>query len=449
MLTILPLVVAATVVLALAAIGFIVISVRRSRNGSASKRSRDREAVLREANKQLSQNPRDYKALLTIGDIHYEEKSWEKAMKTYGILMNMSASNPMIEEWMVTMRYGLCALNLNQPDEAYKSLLIARSLREDVFDINFNLGVLEYRRGNVEKATQLLNHARLAQPEHVGTKRYLGRSLYRVQRYADAVRMLRGVVESEPDDKESLFFLAQSYNEVGHADQALMIFSHLRPDPVLGPHSALFAGTIRAAKQDYERAITDYELGLRHEKIKLDVQLELRYRLADAYARQQEIGKSLQQLLEIHKQNPGYKDVAAQIAKSKELHSNRNLQTYLISPPSEFVTLCRRMVGAVFPHSQVKILDITVQKNEYADILTEIETSKWQDTILFRFLRGTGQVGELLLRDLHARIKESRSGRGFCITAGSFSDTAAAYVEARLIDLIDKEKLLELFNRLD
>ena len=107
------------------------------------------------------------------------------------------------------------------------------------------------------------------------------------------------------------------------------------------------------------------------------------------------------------------------------------------------------MVMTFYRNAKVKILDVQVEKNEYADVLTEIETPKWEDTILFRFIRGTTQVGELVVRELNSRLKETHAGRGFCITAGQFSEAATHFVEARLIDLMDKEKLLEIFNRLD
>jgi len=165
--------------------------------------------------------------------------------------------------------------------------------------------------------------------------------------------------------------------------------------------------------------------------------------------KQQEIGKALQQLTEIHSIDSGYKDVAAQIARNRELHSNQNLKTYLISSSSEFVTLCRRVVMSYHPNAKVKITDIAVTKNEYADVLAEVETSKWEDVILFRFIRGTGLVGELVMREMNSRIKDLRAGRGYCFTAGDFTDSAHAFVEARLIDLLNKEELLNTLNRLD
>jgi tetratricopeptide (TPR) repeat protein len=447
----LPVVVALLVAAIVVLGGVIVVSSRTSSRASKEKpkQKQDRTTILKEANKALASNPRDHRALRAIADLYYEEKTYDKAMRTYGNLVNMAATIPEIVEWDVTMRYALCAMQLQNYEDAYKSLLVARTLNEESFEINYNLGYLEYKRNNPERAVQLLKQALDVQPEHVAARRYAGRALYRVQRYKDAMRYLKQVVDVEPDDKETMFFLAQCFFELGQNEQALAIFSHLRPDPVLGPHSALFAGSIRLSKQDVDKAIIDYELGLRHEKIKRDVELELRYRLAGAYMKQQEIGKALTQLSEIHSVNPGYKDVAAQISRNKELHSNRHLQTYLIAPTNEFVTLCRRMVTTFFKNAKVKIVDVQVTRNEHADILTEIETAKWEDTILFRFVRGTGQVGELLVRELNSRLKETRAGRGFCISAGSYSETAVHYVEARLIDLLDKKELLKIFNKLD
>ena len=89
-----------------------------------------------------------------------------------------------------------------------------------------------------------------------------------------------------------------------------------------------------------------------------------------------------------------------------------------------------------------------MHKDEYADIITDISTTQWEDTILFRFIRTTGQVGELLLRDLYSRLKEVHAGRGFCVIAGKFTEGAEQFVEARLIDLIEKKELVKKLNSL-
>ena len=113
------------------------------------------------------------------------------------------------------------------------------------------------------------------------------------------------------------------------------------------------------------------------------------------------------------------------------------------------MTLCRKIALLFFPKAKVKITDISVQGNDWADILAEIETSKWSDLILFRFIRSQGTVGELSVRDFHARVKDVKAGKGYCITAGLFSEEAKRFVEARLIDLIEKQSLMETLNSID
>ena len=78
-----------------------------------------------------------------------------------------------------------------------------------------------------------------------------------------------------------------------------------------------------------------------------------------------------------------------------------------------------------------------------------METSKWEDKELFRFFRSSGSVGELYVRDFHSKMRDIKCDRGFCVTAGSFSEDAAKYVEGRPIDLIEKNKLVQVLKKLD
>ena len=132
----------------------------------------------------------------------------------------------------------------------------------------------------------------------------------------------------------------------------------------------------------------------------------------------------------------------------QEINTNRNLQVYLISSNSEFVTLCRKLATSYFSRANTKILNIALPGDEYVDLFTEVHTRQWEDLILFRFIRSTGQSGELMLREMYSRIKELKAGRGICITAGDFSENAKAFVEARLIDLVEKKELFKLFSHL-
>ncbi len=451
---ILPVAVAAVILLAVIVGGIIVNTTRRGEPAihggkRARSTSRDKAQILKEANRRLASNPKDAEALTELGDLAWIEQDWERALKLYESLVEISAGNPDVDEFMANARYGIAALRLGRFDEAYKGLTIARTIRQDEFDVDFNLGYLEFQRRAYEKAANLLRHAAQANPDHAPTQRYLGSSYFRLKMYKDALLSLRRAIDLEPEDKESLYMAAECHYELGNLDQALKIFTHLRADPALGPQAALFAGTVHLNQRLYDRAIEDFDIGLKHPNMRIETMVELKYRLSAACIKTQDVGRAVALLTEIQTAYPNYKDVLALLGKYRELNSNRNLRIFLLGGTSEFVTLCRKIALMFFPKAKVKITDISVQSNDWADILAEVGTTKWSDIILFRFIRSQGMVGELSVRDFHARVKDLKAGKGYCISAGAFSDEAKRFVEARLLDLIEKQKLMKYLDTID
>ncbi|MDR1278221.1 MAG: tetratricopeptide repeat protein, partial [Treponema sp.] len=431
---------------------FVLIN-GRSRSGAllGGRREKSRDALVKEADKRLAQNPRDPEALYTMGDVYFRESAWDKALKNYEILIELCSTNqaPGIDEFEVNLRYALSALKLNMSDAAYRGFMTARSIRQDNYEVNFNLGVLEFGKKNYEKATQLLQQARIQDPDSSAVLRYLGHSFFRLKKPKEAMNFIRKAIDLAPDDKESLYTLAECYYEANQTDQAQRIFTHLRADPLMGPSACLLSGTINTDARQYEAAIQDFEIGLKHQNIKPEVLVDLQYRLATAYLKQNEIGKALPLLKMIQLENSSYRDVSLLIGKYQELNANKNLQIFLMAPSADFVALCRKIVMGYFSRAKVKITNISVNKNEWADILAEVDTPKWSDIIMFRFIRAPGSIGELIVRDFHSHLKDVKAGKGICITVGAFTEEAKRYTEARLIDLIEKERFQAMLNSLD
>ena len=434
-------------VVGLALVIFLVMMFKDRAGTGGSKKLKGRDAIIKAASKRLDMNPRDPAALSTLGDLYYREENWEQAHKIYGNLVELGSSIP--NEFDANLRFGMASLKLGQVDDAYRGLNNARRLKANNFEASYNLGVLEFQRKNYDKAVQLLNQARIQEPEHAPTLRTLGHSYFRLKKNKEALTYIRKAIDMAPDDKESLFTLAECYFEANQVEQALRVFNHLRGDPTMGANACLICGQINADGRQYEKAIQDFELGLRHENIKADVRIELRYRLANCYLKINDISKALPLFRAIQVENPNYKDVAMLVGKYQELNVNKNLQIFLMAPSGDFVALCRKIVMSYFPRAKVKITNISVNKNEWADILAEIDTSKWSDMIMFRFIRSQGAIGELVVRDFHSHLKEVKAGKGVCVTVGSFSEEAKRYTEARLIDLIEKERLFAILNSVD
>jgi tetratricopeptide (TPR) repeat protein len=446
---VLPFIIVGILLLVGVPIVFLLLS-NRGRKGTPADAlfARNQDALVREAKKKLAQNPRDSKALLTLAEVAFREEDFQGALAHYTSLVDLSAAVPGIDEFDVTLKHGICTLKLGNLEEAYKSLMYARNLEEDNFDLNFNLGAVEFARGNFEKATAFFMRAHNADPENLLTVKNLGAGLYKMGRYREAIPFLKTILEAVPEDKETLFSLGNASYEAGQTDTAVKIFTHLRTDPKLGPAASLYCGSIYLNAKLYDKAIMDMELGLRHENVRQEVSLELKYRLGFAYLKKEEIARAMGLWREVAAASPSYRDVQDLLLRYGEMSSNRKLQTYMLAPTSDFVTLCRKIALGFYVKSKTKLLNISFRQSEYVDIVAEVDTSKWSDIILFRFVRTTGIIGELLLRDLYAKLKEIKGGRGVCVAPATYSEGAKSFVEARIVDLIDKAALIKLLARI-
>ncbi|HSV57214.1 MAG TPA: tetratricopeptide repeat protein [Magnetospirillaceae bacterium] len=439
----------AILLIALTALALGLALGRGGRRAGGRLKTRDRSQILKEADRRLASNPRDADALLALGDIYWGEKDWPNVFRTYGTLAELAAARSDLDGFTINARYGIAAVHTDKTEEAYKGLLLARTYRQDDFEVNFRLGILEFHKRQYEKSQGLLLQAARTRPDNAQALRHLGHAQFKTRRFLEALASLRRATELEPEDKESLFVMGECFYELGQNAQAIRVFSLLRSDPRLGPNASLFSGTLHLNTRQIQKAILDFEIGLRHPEVPVETLVELKYRLAAAYIRSQEISKAVAVLSEIQSIQPGYKDVPAQLAKCTELNTNRNLQTFLMGGTDEFANLCRRVVFSFFPRAKVKIVDLAVNRSDSADVLAEVETARWQDVILFRFIRSTGTVGELAVRDFHARMKDVKAGKGYCVSAGNFTDEAHRFVEARLLDLLDKDKLIRLLKAID
>ena len=336
-------------------------------------------------------------------------------------------------------------MNLDNLPEAIKSLSLAYQMNSRDFEVNYYMGLAMFKDKNYDKAVPCLKKALAVNPEAEGVYLILGQSYYYGNHYRDSLPCFKRALDEDPTNKEALFDMADAMNIGGHGDKSIKVFMHLRADPVYGPRSCLEAGVYHIKMDDYDAAIQDFEVGMKHTNIETDVLLDLQYRTAQCYFNKNDFATGLQLLNKIRLSNANYKDVNALISRYQELSQNTNLQIYLSAGASDFVALCRKFIETIYRGSQVKIMDIQVQP-AYTDILAEVDTVKITDIELFRFFRTSGSSGELYVRDLHGHMHDVKADRGFCITAGVFSEDAQKYIEGRPLDLIEKSRLVKVLK---
>lgn len=428
--------------------GAVLIAFSTRKKSGKKHHQKGRAQIVRDATRKLSQDPHNPSALIDLGDLYYNEKAWDKAFPIYETLLSIAPAHKEIDLFTASLRQGICAVKLNKIQDAFHGLNAAAGISPNDYEVNYYLGVAYYKNNDFEKASQRFKRVVLIKSDVSNINSPLGLSLYKAKHYREALPYLKRALDENPENKEALFSLADAMNESGYGDKAMKIFMHLRPDPEFGAKSCLAAGMYHLKMGDSDKAIQDFEIGLKHQNVSQDVALEIRYRLANALFRTQAISKGLSVLTEIQMLNPSYKDVPQLAARYQELNQNRNLQVYLMSSSSDFVALCRRIVMSYYQRATAKIVDISVNP-DCVEILVHIDFVRFEEIHIFRFYRSTGVISDLYVRDFHAKVSESKADKGICFTAGIFSEEARRYAEGRPIDLIEKENLIRILKKID
>ena len=200
-------------------------------------RSKERQSIIRDATKKLTSDPHNVPALTELSNLYYKEHNWQGAYPLYATLVNLSSTRVGINLAEVKLRYGVCAANLSKHQEALKALLEARKLNSDVFDLNFYLGKVLVEQKEYEKAIPLLKKAITINNDVPECYGLIGKAYYLSKRYKESLPYLRRALDSNPEDKDLLFSMADALNESGTPDRAIKVFMHLRPDPVYGAQS--------------------------------------------------------------------------------------------------------------------------------------------------------------------------------------------------------------------
>ncbi|MGI5058788.1 tetratricopeptide repeat protein [Treponema pectinovorum] len=427
----------------------IIVGFSSKKSGGKKKgKQKNRSQIIRDATKKLSQDPHNPESLIALGDLYFNERSWDKAYQIYDTMLTIAPAHTQIDPFTAALRQGICALKLNKIQDAFRGLPTAYQIDPSSFDVNYNLGLALYANKEYDKAIPCLKKALVAKPEASNVNAPLALAMYNAHHFKESLAFLRRALDENPDNKEVLYAMADAMQECGYGDKAMKVFMHLRPDPEYGARSCLSAGIVHMRMNQYDKAMQDFEIGLKHQNTPPEIALELRYRYAQVCSATKNISLGMSLLKEIQAVNPTYKDVPQLLARYSELNQNKNLQIYLMSSSSDFVALCRKVVMVYYTKSIVKIQDISVQ-SDHVEILLTVDSGKWENTEIFRFYRTTGSIGELYVRDFQSKVSDSKADRGICFTAGIFSEEAKKYSEGRPIDLIQKDGLIKILKKVD
>ncbi len=149
------------------------------------------------------------KALLTLADIAYLQRNWEKAEQFYDQVIKLDPDNA-----TALNNYGYMLAELGKRlDEAEKMITKAIKIRPNEPAFWDSLGWVYYQRGEYKKALKWVEKAVKAQPNDAELRYHLGMIYWKLNDREKALRELREAVKLDPRHSEAYEALEQIERE--------------------------------------------------------------------------------------------------------------------------------------------------------------------------------------------------------------------------------------------
>lgn len=392
--------------------------------------------------------PKNARSQQDLANQYFEAGEYAKAAQIYALLIDGSMVNRRLDGFNISLRYGISLMKTGHLDQAYKYVADAFLMNKNDFTAASTIGMIEYKRGNYDSALIRFKIADQIQPRDRQVRKYIGLCLFRLNKYNEAYPLLNSSLDYDPDNHELIYCVAKCCCQMGKNEEALKALSYLKNDEEYGGLACLEAGGIYLAKGLNDEALDLFRQASMATNLAFDESLELNYRTGIAYLRKNELTTAMNIFAEISKVKPDYKDVRLLIEKYGAISSNRGLSGYMFAEEGEFSEICRRLIDHIFPKATIKILESSFSSQKYMEVFANIETVKWEDNVLLRFYRNNFTIDEIPIREFYAKMRDRKINRGFCITAGSFSDAAKSFTEARYIDLVEGQALDDMLKQI-
>jgi len=332
--------------------------------------------------------------------------------------------------------------------EMEKFLLMARGIDPTDSEVNTELSIFEYNRGNFNESFSYAGKALRINDSNFEAHLYRGLSSFRMGSLDTATEQLQRALAFKPNAYPALTVLARVLGKKNNIKQASIYFKKALENASTKEQqidNLLNWGQFARTNRDYKLAISLLEQAIKAGATGGDKKSIL-VSLVTIFEEQKDIPKVIWGLQSIAKLEPGNNQIREKLNYYSELNSNDKLQKFEMLSLSPFTTFCKSLAHAIINIDEIQ--NTSVNPDGSVDILAN-KTSKTKHTLYqFRFLRTSGEVGEMTLKDLYSKMRTNGGEKAIIACNSTFTKGAIKFSETRVVTLIDKKALLKFLEKI-
>lgn len=408
-------------------------------------------SAIKLAKTMITKDPRDFKAHYYLGKAYLADNKPELALMEFKTVNQTAIFDQFFSEIEFRKQIAQLYFKFNQPEEALKEYLLLTKLEPNNAENFYNAGKIFEQRNKSEQALQYYKKTISLNKRHVKAHAALGLLLFKGKNYADARKEIDYAIRLSPETFSSYYYLGKILKESKDYSGAVNAFEKALRDPEFKQRALIERGACYLAVNSYEKAINEYDRAVRASKDDSTQEtLYARYFLASCYEKLRKIDQAIEQWEKIYSVNRSFKDVGAKLAEFKDIQTNDNMKEYLTSNNEQFMEICKKIA---LENYNLGARNISPTKFGCKMIATIAKQESWmnvrQQVFLMLFFRESDLIEDTILRKAIEEMKSQNYFKCIICTSSGFTRTATAFAENRPLELVPKEKLEKLLEKVN
>jgi len=403
--------------------------------------------AIRKLDEIIEKDERNHYAHYLLAEAYSREGNTQYAIVEYRQVIKIGHFDHNVNEIAVRSKLASLHKERNSLEEAKKEYLILTKIDPSNYDNYFQLGILYFNVGLLDKAAGYMKKSTACNVNHEPSFYYLGQIYYRNNSYTDAKQMFLQSVKLDPSNQKSHYFLGLVLRQQGDFDWAIKEFEIAQKNDELKVKSFMGKGSCYMEKGQHPKAVIEFERGLKFVRRGTETELKLRYLLAECQEKMRDIHSAIYNWEKISEVNSGFRDVTEKLKKYADFRQDDRIKDFMIAGLSQFEHICRKIVERM----HYNIMDVEIMSDTDIEITAIESEGKWRNTRqinrIVRIIRTTDTIREQFVRDLHETMRSRNANRIIIITTGDFSHAALDFANTRPIELLGKSELIDMLRK--
>ncbi len=414
-------------------------------------RSGNYKEAIRLAKEILQKDPNNIEAHFFLAEAYYNQGKFELALIEYKSADKIGVYTKDINELDLRKKLAELYSRFDNYEESLKEYILLIKKYPNDHILYFNCGEMFQKKGMKEQAYTYYAKSVSLNNRHVPCLINLGILCFEFKKFGESATYLETAVKIDPDNYQAYFYLGLLKKNDKDLKAALKFFENASRGKDYKVKSLMERGVCLILQSKYEDAVIELERALKNaDNESQNVVLNIRFVLAQCYETTRNITEAIEQWEKIYSVKPDFKNVSEKLANYQDLRMDDKMKDFMTATNEDFLDISKNIVEK---HLNLNITDTKVISSEDIQFYTMEGSDSFRNVkkkpVLVQISRRSSPVDEITLRKLHELMKENNIIKGMVLCSSTFTKLALSFTQERPIELIDKDKLQALFNKIN